>query len=525
MKRCPFCKQEILEIAKKCPYCTRVLIEEIYPSPQRDWTSEGTKTINIDATEESPVRETPTPAKRTSPKPKWYYRKWFVTLMLFLYTPVGITLLWAGSVFRQGIRIGLTIVFGLTWLGNIISRGVAEFYKPPWQTMYETMYSKPSGEIFLPQIEREGKKDLHISEKRHPNRLSVSEIAKNQKSVVLIETRDKFGRSIGQGSGFVICKNGFIVTNYHVLENGYSATIKFIDGSTYDNVSLVAKDREKDLTIIKVPSRKSLPFLYLGNSDKVRVGDIIVAIGNPLGYEGTVSDGRISAIRERKGIKYFQITAPISPGSSGGPLFNIYGEVIGITTAFAPFGQNLNFAIPINYLKLLAKEGPPFVPVEEKKTTNLKLTTPKIPITKKTYTSLPTGTKIGSYYTREGQGQLKIDNGTNLDAVVKLVNLSTNRSIYSVYIKSKDIYWIKNIPNGRYKLLFSLGKDWDSESKKFLQFRTFSKFQDNLNFVTRETISQDRILTEYTVFEVTLHPIPGGKAKTEDISEAEFDLY
>lgn len=357
MRRCPFCKEEILEGAKECPFCHRVLIEEIHPTPQKDWSAERTETIHIDATKESPIRETPTPIKRTVPKPKWYYRKWFVTLMLFLFTPVGIILMWAGSVFVRGLRIGLTIIFGLTWLGNTISRNLTEFYKPPWGTMYETMYSKLGREISLPQIETKAIKDLYISKKQHWRKLPASQIAKSQKSVVLIKTKNKSGKDIGQGSGFVICKRGFIVTNHHVLEGAHSAVIKLTDGSTYNNVSLVAKDPERDMAIIKICPRKFLPFTYLGDSDKVKIGDRIITIGNPLGYEGTVSDGLISAFREKEGTKYFQITAPISPGSSGGPLFNIYGEVIGVTTAFAPFGQNLNFAIPINYLKLLGNRS------------------------------------------------------------------------------------------------------------------------------------------------------------------------
>ena len=94
----------------------------------------------------------------------------------------------------------------------------------------------------------------------------------------------------------------------------------------------------------------------LGDSNKIEIGEKVVAIGNPLGYERTVSDGIISGLREEKGMKYLQITTPISPGSSGGALLNMYGEVIGITSmGYLGFAQNLNFAVPINYVCSLIK--------------------------------------------------------------------------------------------------------------------------------------------------------------------------
>src|ERR1035438_8100458 len=97
--------------------------------------------------------------------------------------------------------------------------------------------------------------------------------------------------------------------------------------------------------------------LTLGNSDRVQVGEEVVAIGNPLSLESTVSNGIISGIRtvEEEGGKFVQVTTPISPGSSGGPLFNMAGEVVGITTLYLEGGENLNFAIPINDAKLLLR--------------------------------------------------------------------------------------------------------------------------------------------------------------------------
>ena len=107
--------------------------------------------------------------------------------------------------------------------------------------------------------------------------------------------------------------------------------------------------------IVKIKGRR-FPCANLGNSESVEVGDEVVAIGNPLGLKNTISPGIISGIREMEGFKVFQLTAPISSGSSGGPLFNLYGEVIGVTYSSMIKGQNLNFAIPINDVKLLYAE-------------------------------------------------------------------------------------------------------------------------------------------------------------------------
>ena len=102
------------------------------------------------------------------------------------------------------------------------------------------------------------------------------------------------------------------------------------------------------------------PSLSLGNSDTVQVGETVYAVGNPQGLEGTFSQGIVSSIRQVGSDKVLQITAPISPGSSGGPVLNSKGEVIGVSVATFRGGQNLNFAIPSNYLKvLIAKAGPP----------------------------------------------------------------------------------------------------------------------------------------------------------------------
>jgi hypothetical protein len=170
--------------------------------------------------------------------------------------------------------------------------------------------------------------------------------------VVLIVMSDKDGHPIAQGSGFLISKDGHVVTNYHVIKNGPSAVIKFPNGAFFAVEGVLASDKDRDIAVIKVEGN-DFRMLTLGDSARLRVGEEVVAIGNPLSLESTVSNGIVSGFRtvEEKGGKFLQITAPISPGSSGGPLFNMAGQVVGITTSYLRNGENLNFAIPINAVK------------------------------------------------------------------------------------------------------------------------------------------------------------------------------
>ena len=177
-------------------------------------------------------------------------------------------------------------------------------------------------------------------------------------AVVSIVVSDKNGHPVAQGSGFLISKDGQVVTNYHVIKNGSSAVIKFPGGAFFVVDGVLASDKDRDVAIIKAHGN-DFRALTLGNSDLLQVGEEVVAIGSPLSLESTVSNGIVSAIRtvEDEGSNFLQITVPISPGSSGGPLFNMSGKVVGITTSHIKGGENLNFAIPINDVKpmLLAR--------------------------------------------------------------------------------------------------------------------------------------------------------------------------
>jgi len=175
-------------------------------------------------------------------------------------------------------------------------------------------------------------------------------------STVIILTYDKDGEIIGQGSGFFISSDGNIITNRHVLADANRAEVKTADGKVYPITRIVAENKDADIVRASVGVTPPVSTLSLSSSIP-EVGGRIAVIGNPLGLEQTVSDGIVSAVREIPEFgKIYQITAPISPGSSGSPVVNMKGEVIGVATFQFVEGQNLNFAIPSEHISRLKAE-------------------------------------------------------------------------------------------------------------------------------------------------------------------------
>jgi len=184
---------------------------------------------------------------------------------------------------------------------------------------------------------------------------SVADVVKRSSdAVVLIVISNSAGQETALGSGFLVSADGEIVTNYHVIKEAHSAVVKLSNGAFFPVGGVLASDAEKDLAIIKV-SGKNLPFLALGDIDKIHVGDHVVAIGSPLGLEGTVSDGIVSALRDVANKKWIQTTAPVSHGNSGGPLLDMNDHVVGVITwgVNLELGQNLNFAAPCSEVTAL----------------------------------------------------------------------------------------------------------------------------------------------------------------------------
>lgn len=161
--------------------------------------------------------------------------------------------------------------------------------------------------------------------------------------------RERKQRSLG--SGFIIDKAGFIVTNNHVVENADKITVRLKNGDEYD-AEIVGRDTNTDIALIKIKAQSSLPFVKTGNSDILKVGQWVVAIGSPFGFEQTVTAGIVSAKGRVIGSgpydDFIQTDTSINPGNSGGPLINLAGEVVGINTAIISSGHGIGFAIPIN---------------------------------------------------------------------------------------------------------------------------------------------------------------------------------
>lgn len=165
-------------------------------------------------------------------------------------------------------------------------------------------------------------------------------------SAVAIETFDAKGNTLSRGSGFFIAADR-IITNRHVIERSSRVEVHLVDGKKFSVRGVLAVDGEGDLALLQVdvPSALAIP-LSIGRAVP-QEGESIVVIGNPFGLEGSVSNGIVSAVREISGYgKIIQITAPISPGSSGSPVVNMSGQVIGVATLQAAEGQSLNFAVP-----------------------------------------------------------------------------------------------------------------------------------------------------------------------------------
>ncbi len=187
-----------------------------------------------------------------------------------------------------------------------------------------------------------------------PASLSPADIAaRSLPAIVTIRT----ARSLG--TGFLVRADGWIATNLHVVVGGPRVVVTLRDGRELPIVEVLAASPDHDLALVRVDAH-GLPVLALGNSDAMRPGDPVVAIGNPMGLEDTVSNGLVSARRRVDGgLEVLQVSAPIAPGSSGGPIFNDRGEVIGVATAVLTGGQNLAFGVPTAYLAPMIRDPAP----------------------------------------------------------------------------------------------------------------------------------------------------------------------
>lgn len=170
----------------------------------------------------------------------------------------------------------------------------------------------------------------------------------------------KSSASHAVGSGLVIDKDGHVLTNYHVISEASVIEVLFVKDKKKVRAKVVGVDQKTDLALLSIPDSKHTTPLDLGDSDALRVGDIVLAIGNPFGYSHTVTSGIISAkgrvIGNGPYDDYLQTDAAIHPGNSGGPLLDVRGRVIGVNTAVASEGPGIGFAIPINLARSITKD-------------------------------------------------------------------------------------------------------------------------------------------------------------------------
>jgi hypothetical protein len=180
--------------------------------------------------------------------------------------------------------------------------------------------------------------------------LSTAQIAKKvSPSVVVIHGKTDSGDVLG--SGFIISKDGRIVTNLHVIRDMNTASVQLTNGEIFDSLSVLATDERHDLAVVQIVGF-NLPVLDLGDSDALTVGEPLVIVGSPQGLEGTVTAGILSSVRDSgDGFKVLQTDAAVNPGNSGGPLVNNKGQAVGVVSFKLKSSEGLTFAIPINYVR------------------------------------------------------------------------------------------------------------------------------------------------------------------------------
>src|SRR5579885_2319892 len=192
-----------------------------------------------------------------------------------------------------------------------------------------------------------------------PPARTVEEVAAAaRKTVVVVTVTGRDAKRKGLGTGFVLSADGLIATNFHVIDEGRPIAVELADGKRHDVTAVVAADRNLDLAVLRIDAKGLTP-LELGDSDKLKDGQPVVAVGNPLGLRHSVVSGVVSGRREIDGRPMIQVAIPLERGNSGGPLLDLQGRVQGVLTIKSLVTANLGFAVPANALKpLLAKPHP-----------------------------------------------------------------------------------------------------------------------------------------------------------------------
>jgi S1-C subfamily serine protease len=212
--------------------------------------------------------------------------------------------------------------------------------------------NRPANDTDLELLDAYSRAVVAVVDSVGPAVVSISG-AKNQ--------RHQATDQVGAGSGVVIAPDGYILTNDHVIQNASTLRVRLTDGTSL-SATLIGKDPATDLAVIRAQA-SYLPCSTLGSSDRLRVGQLVIAMGNPFGFQSTVSTGVVSALgralRSTKGRlieNIIQHTAPLNPGNSGGPLVDSAGKVVGINTAIIALAQGIGFSIPANTAKWVVSQ-------------------------------------------------------------------------------------------------------------------------------------------------------------------------
>jgi serine protease Do len=212
---------------------------------------------------------------------------------------------------------------------------------------------------YIPNTKLKSTSNITVTPKA-PTAYSSQDIYKMiNPSVVYIELYNKFNQQVSTGSGFILSKDGLIATNLHVISDvsgGKYVKIRLANGKIYQTSKVVAASSKYDLSVLKIDGVNDMQPVKLGDSSKIVAGQKVYALGSPLGYQNTITEGIISNTSiSVHGINLIQTSAPISHGNSGGPLVDSFGNVVGMMESSFVEGQNMNLAIPINFVKSIDK--------------------------------------------------------------------------------------------------------------------------------------------------------------------------
>ncbi len=286
-----------------------------------------------------------------------------------------------------------------------------------------------------------------------PVKLTTAQIAaKATPAVVVVENFNEDGVKASQGSGYLYSDDGIVVTNYHVIRGASSLSITVPSTGKARVENVLGYSPETDVAIIQLPQRVTAS-LETEGAQSAKVGDHVVAIGAPLGLESTVSEGIISALRDAGGIHLIQTTASISPGSSGGPLLNDYGKVIGLTTAKVQNGENLNLVLSSTHINDLVSRKRD-IPLSKMLTETLvsdHIATNTLSVPARNIVTL-------SFVVRSEQGALldgsySVSGGSGNDVGVVLLTNDNKVLVNSGIVKSEG-QLRQRLPRGSYLIMF-----------------------------------------------------------------------